>query len=60
MNNEDALSKAVDKFRQLQNMGLTGTVRIKLELIDGGIRSCYFGTDQKIHLQKSKQKTDIK
>ena len=52
----DPLIKVAEQLQQLQQLGFTGSVCIKLELVKGGIRSCYFGTDQKIHPQESKEK----
>ena len=53
----DPLSKAAQKltllqsqkFTLLQSQKFTGTVVIKLELADGGVRTCNFSTDQRIH-----------
>lgn len=52
----DPLSRVAKQLQQLQQMVFTGSVCIKLELVKGGIRSCHFGTDQKIHPQESKEK----
>lgn len=51
----DPLTKAAEQLQQLQQMGFTGSVCIKLELSQGGIRSCHFGTNQKIHPQEPKE-----
>lgn len=56
----DPLSKAAEQLQQLQQMGFTGSVCIKLELSQGGIRSCHFGTDQKIHPQERKEKNKLR
>ncbi len=45
----DPLSKAAQNLTLLQSQKFTGTVVIKLELADGGVRTCNFSTDQRIH-----------
>jgi hypothetical protein len=45
----DPLSKAAQNLVLLQSQKFTGTVVIKLELADGGVRTCNFSTDQRIH-----------
>ena len=45
----DPLSKAVQNLVVLQERKFTGTVVIRLELSQGGIRTCHFNTDQQIH-----------
>lgn len=55
----DPLAQAAEQLQQLQNLGFTGLVCIKLELSKGGIRSCHFGTDQKIHPKEKKDKKNI-
>lgn len=52
----DPLSRVAEQLQQLQLMKFTGAVCIKIELSKGGIRSCHFGTEQKIHPQESKEK----
>ncbi len=51
----DPLSKAAHNLMVLQSQKFTGTVLIRLELADGGIRTCNFSTDQQIHPVRSEQ-----
>lgn len=53
------LSIAAEQLQQLQQTEFTGSVCIKLELVKGGIRSCHFGTDRKIHPQEQKKKNKL-
>jgi len=56
----DPLSKAARNLVVLQERKFTGTVVIRLELTQGGIRTCHFNTDQQIHpeYQKKGKKND--
>ena len=56
--NPDPLSKTAQNLAVLQSQKFTGSVVIRLEMSDGGIRTCNFSTDQQIHLER-KEKNKI-
>ena len=52
----DPLAIAAQNLALLQSQKFTGTVVLRLELAEGGIRTCNFSTDHQIHPKRKENK----